>query len=265
MDSSNKLPIKYPTELHQKAAEEITDFFSRIEETSAVLLTCSCARGKAVKDSCLDIAVLHDPSATENRLTETKEAWNKEHLTNKIYEELRKIGKYSQIDLEFINGDFKEGYHGWTSGPDEFELEIGNFIAYSIPLYTNGNYFEDLRSKWLPYYNEEMRLKRLAMVKQYCLNNLHHIPGYVERRLYFQCFNRLYHALGEFLQALFITEKIYPISYDKWIKDQLCDLLHLPDLYNVFVKLMEFSKFEGNEHTLKAEVLENLLKCYCKS
>ena len=48
----------FPTGLHKKVAERLTSFFSTIDETEAVLLTCSCARGMATKDSCLDIAVL---------------------------------------------------------------------------------------------------------------------------------------------------------------------------------------------------------------
>jgi hypothetical protein len=52
------------------------------------------------------------------------------------------VGKYSHVDLEFIDGDFKEGYHEWTSGPDDFELEIGNFIAHSKPLYKKDDYYD---------------------------------------------------------------------------------------------------------------------------
>jgi hypothetical protein len=101
------------------------------------------------------------------------------------------------------------------------------------------------------------------MVKEYCLNNLHHIPLYVERELYFQSFNRLYHAIGEFLQALFISKRTYPIAYDKWIEEQLCDILKLPNLYNDLVKMMEYDTFESSEHKTKAERLESLVAHYC--
>jgi len=102
------------------------------------------------------------------------------------------------------------------------------------------------------------------MVKMYCLNNLHHIPLYVERGLYFQSFNRLYDAIGEFLQALFITNRKYPIAYDKWIKEQLIEILRMPNLYNELIKMMEYKKFESIEHKEKAEQLEILLSQYCK-
>ncbi len=176
---------QYPTELHEKSAIEITEFFSRIEDVKAVLLTCSCARGVATSDSCLDIAVLLPFDLDVKRKEEIITCWNKEHESNKLFKQLRIVGKYSHIDLGFINGDFKEGYHCWASGPDEFEVEIGNYVYYSKPLYEKDDYFEKLRNKWLPYYNDQLRKERFEMVKGYFLNNLHHIPVYVDRELYF--------------------------------------------------------------------------------
>ena len=51
---------------------------------------------------------------------------------------------------------------------DYFEIEIGNQICYSAPMENAGPYFKELQSKWLPYYNEELRLQRLADVTK-CL------------------------------------------------------------------------------------------------
>ncbi len=258
------MTIKYPTEMHEKAASEVTSFFAKFDDVKAVLLTCSCARGKASRDSCLDIAILFKPELDVKKWDEIIVSWNKEHAENNFYKIFREVGKYSHIDIEFIDGNFNEGYHSWTSGPDDYELEIGNFVAYSKPLFKRDTYYDQLRSTWLPYYNDQQRQRRLNMVKEYCLNNLHHIPLYVERELYFQSFNRLYDAIGEFLQALFISKRIYPIAYDKWIKEQLCDVLKLPNLYTELLSMMEYDKFESSEHKTKAERLEDLLCQYCK-
>ncbi len=255
--------IKYPTEIHQHTAEQVTNFFSGFKDVRAALLTCSCARGKASKDSCLDMAILFSPQLSTGKRDEIIALWDKEHAENKLYKDFSETGEYSHVDLEFIDGNFREGCHEWTSGPDGFELEIGNFLAYSKPLYKNGEYFDQLRSDWLPYYNDSQRERRLKMVREFCLNNLHHIPLYNDRGLYFQCFNRLYHAVGEFLQALFIAKRTYPIAYDKWIKEQLCDLLQLPDLYEELVELMQYERFESSQHKCKAKQLESLVDRYC--
>jgi hypothetical protein len=97
------------------------------------------------------------------------------------------------------------------------------------------------------------------MVRRYCLNNLHHIPGYIARGLYFQSFHRLWHAFGEFLQALFISRRVYPIAYDKWVREQIEEILELPSLYVTLSKLFEIRRFESDDIAQKAQILEGLL------
>ncbi len=251
----------YPTEKHKQAAETIVEFFSD-QDVDSVLLTCSCARGKATKDSCLDIAVLVSPDRFASQKDILEKRWNEFYESGNIFKELREVGKYANAELDFTDGCFEPKQRGWTSGPDSFELEIGNTFFYVTPLLEHTDYFQRCKAKWLPYYNEELRLKRLAEVREYCFNNLDHIPIYVVRGLYFQSFNRLYDALKEFLQALFISRRIYPIAYDKWIHEQIAEILELPELYKGLVSLMEISHFESHEIADKAEILERLFHEY---
>ena len=151
------------------------------------------------------------------------------------------------------------------AGPDDFELGIGNFLAYSVPLWEGSDYLAQLKQQWLPYYSDELRQQRLEMVRWHCRNNLHHIPLYVERGLYFQSFDRLYNAYREFLQALFITRRTYPIAYDKWIREQLEEILGLPKLYEQLSHLFEIKKFESSELADKAKEVEQLLDEYAPS
>ncbi|HIJ64643.1 MAG TPA: hypothetical protein HPP77_01725 [Candidatus Hydrogenedentes bacterium] len=161
------------------------------------------------------------------------------------------------------DGNFQEGYHGWCSGPDEFELEIGNLLQYSVPLYENGSRLAELKNSWLPYYSSELRKRRLAMAAKYCLNNIEHVAPFVERQLFFQAFRRLYNAAGEFLQTLFIARRKYPIAYDKWIREQLVEILGLPDLYPRFVNLLSIKDFESSEIRDKADALHDMFDEYC--
>lgn len=253
---------RYPTREHQHAAEAIVDFFSGNRAVEAVCLICSCARGRASRDSCLDILVLGRPETMVTAQTTFQEAWETFYETASIFRDLAAVGKYSHVDLELSDGDFTPTPHSWVGGPDEFELVVGNYIAYSVPLYEKGDYFQTLRAKWLPYYAEGLRCERLSMVRKYCLNNLDHIPLYVERGLYFQCFNRFYDAFREFLQALFIARSTYPIAYDKWIQEQIVEILGSPELYAQLVGLLEIRDFESDEILDKAETLKGLLDEY---
>ncbi|MFX0170238.1 MAG: nucleotidyltransferase domain-containing protein [Candidatus Hodarchaeota archaeon] len=245
----------YPTVEHEIAAKKIVELCSRDRQVMSILLIGSCARGKASKDSCLDVVLLVSEKTEISRVRE-----HFERLFQRIPEivQLREAGKYSQVDLIVSDGKIEAQERDWTSGPDEFELEIGNFFVYSDVLFDREKYFDTMKQPYLPFYAETLREQRLAQVKMYMYNNLDHIPLYVQRGLFFNSFSRLYNASKEFLQALFISKKVYPISYDKWIKEQLVEVLKEPKLYREFVKLSEIKNLESEELIQKADQLRTL-------
>ncbi len=254
--------VSYPTPEHRAAAEAITAYYTATHKIDAVLLVNSCARGKATRDSCLDIVILAQPDPLRPPLSAWEADWARFEQTNPAIEVLKHVGQYSVVHPDFIDGVFSPQERDEAAGPDDFELWIGNFLAYSVPLWQGSDYFERLKQQWLPYYDEELRRQRLAMVRHYCLDNLHHIPLYTQRGLYFQCFDRLYNAYREFLQVLFIARRTYPIAYNKWIREQVVEILGLPELYDQLTHLFEISRFESFEIAGKAEEVEQLLEKY---
>jgi hypothetical protein len=149
----------------------------------------------------------------------------------------------------------------WETGveTDNFEIRIGNQIRYSAPMGEPGEYFLELQQKWLPYYDEELRLQRLAMAKRACEYDLLHIPVLVKRGLHFHAFDTLCKAFREYLQALFIAHKTYPIAYNKWIKEQLVKWLNRPDLYARLLPILTIADIESNEINDKSNMLKGLL------
>jgi predicted nucleotidyltransferase len=252
----------YPTPEHQRAADAIVEFFATQFEVDAVVLVNSCARGKASRDSCLDINVLAQPAMLQVHRAEWQTRWEEFERTDLIVEQLRHAGQYSVVHLDIIDGVLAPEERDEAAGPDSFELSVGNFLAYSVPLWQSGEYFAQLQRTWLPYYPEALRCERLKMVRHYCLNNLHHIPLYLERGLYFQSFDRLYNAYREFLQAVFISHRVYPIAYNKWIREQIVEILNLPELYKRLPRLFEIKHFESPEIGEKASEVEQLLERY---
>ena len=253
----------YPTPAHKNASLSVVEYFSREEIVKSVLLTCSCARGRATKDSCLDISILADRSADPEQIADLQNRWEKFQQTQPVFEALKSTGKYSQVDLEITDGIIVERpeEHNWTSGPDSFELAIGNLFAYSVPLY-GGEYWASIKSIWMPYYDEALRKERLARIVRFMKNNIGHISPYIQRGLFFQCHKRLCHAFEEFLQALFISRKVYPIAYDKHIKEQIVEILKLPELYDRLPRLFEISRFESDEILRKGNALEAIADEY---
>lgn len=260
-----KLEAQYPTPEHQRAAETITDFFVSNFKIDAVLLVNSCARGKATRDSCLDIVMLSKPDPSRSPLKDLEAGWEELEKSNQAIQALYHVGKYSVVHPDFIHGVFLSREQDEAAGPDDFEVEVGNFLAYSVALWQGSDYFTRLKGQWLPYYDEELRKQRLDKVRWYCLNNLHHIPLYIERDLYFQSFDRLYNAYREFLQALFIARRTYPIAYNKWIREQVEEILGLPELYAQLSHLFEINHFESHEIADRAKEVEELLEKYAPS
>lgn len=74
----------YPTPEHQHAAETIVEFFSEIPEIETVCLTCSCARGKASRDNCLDMLVLSRPEIMSGAQTDIEKAWDEFYTDDPI-------------------------------------------------------------------------------------------------------------------------------------------------------------------------------------
>ena len=260
-----KLEAIYPTVEHQTAAKTIVDFFTSNYKIDAVLLVNSCARGKATRDSCLDIVTLSKPDPSRSSLSALEAGWAELEKSSQEIQDLYKVGQYSVVHPDFIHGVFNPREQDESAGPDDFEVEVGNFLAYSVPLWQGSDYFTQLKKQWLPYYDDGLRQQRLDKVRWYCLNNLHHIPLYVSRGLYFQSFDRLYNAYREFLQALFIARRTYPIAYNKWIHEQVVEILGLPELYEQLSHLFEIKKFESSEIAGKAKELEELLEKYAPS
>ncbi len=257
-----QLKAAYPTPQHRAAADAIVEYFTNHYTIDAVLLVNSCARGKATRDSCLDIILLATPERLRAQRSALESAWASFEATNPTIEALSKAGKYSVVHPDFIDGIFALQERDEAAGPDDFELGIGNFLAYSVPLWQGSDYYAQLKQQWLPYYGEALRKKRLNEVRHYCLNNLHHIPLYIERGLYFQSFDRLYNGYREFLQALFIARRTYPIAYNKWIREQVEEILGLPELYVQMPHLFEIQHFESTEIADKAVDVERLLNEY---
>ena len=83
----------YPTLEHQKAADAITEYFVSNHKIDAVLLVNSCARGKATRDSCLDIIMLARPDPSRSQIRELEAGWEEFEKTNPAIQALYKAGK----------------------------------------------------------------------------------------------------------------------------------------------------------------------------
>ena len=222
----------------------------------------SLARGKATEDSDIDLAILVAQSTTTTAITNLENSWQDLLNSDPTLNRFKASGRFAQIHLDIIDGVFKPGI--WEDGGeiDFFEVEIGNRLYYSKPLAGEGEYFLKLKSKWLPYYETTLQEQRLILSKEACIYEIEHIPVFANRGLYFQAFDRLYAAFQKFLQTLFIKHKTYPIAYNKWIKEQIVEILQLPELYKALPNIISLANIESSELNSKADILKKLLDDY---
>jgi hypothetical protein len=240
-------PLRFPTPLHREVAELARIFFSSHVHVDTVLVVNSCARGGAVAGSDLDMAVLLTPTAPSQEMESLTKKWQQFMATDPKVQQFRSTGRFTQVHVDVFDGRMMPTVWDDGGGPDSFEIEIGNRIAYAAPLGEVGAYFPQLQSQWLPYYEEEHRLRRLAMVREACVRDLEAIPFFLGRGLYFQAFDRLYKAFQEFLQALFVARRTYPIAYNKWIREQVTEWLSLPELYRELPQILSVRSIESAE------------------
>jgi predicted nucleotidyltransferase len=249
----------FPTKLHQDSAELIRDYFLAIPAVDTVLVVNSCARGQAVPESDLDFAILTKPDTTSTELIKIERSWQSYLETQATFLRYKQSNQFAHLHLDIITGNYKPGSLGNGEPIDYFEIEIGNQICYSAPMDHSGSHFKELQDKWLPYYTEELRLQRLTMSRIACEYDLDHIPFFMRRELYFQAFDILCKAFQEYLQTLFIANKVYPIAYNKWIKEQIIKWLKMPDLYPKLPPILSVSNIESDEIIEKAKMLRQRL------
>jgi predicted nucleotidyltransferase len=251
--------LKFPTPLHEQAAEAAYEFFRAQPWVDTILVTNSCARGQAIPESDLDMNVLVNPGMAAGDFARLEAAWQQELARHEVLRRFRASGEHAHVHLDVVRGSFMPLTWDDGGGPDSFEIEIGNMLAYSAPLHGAGYYYRQLQAQWLPYYNEDLRRQRLEMARQTCLYDLGHVPFFVRRELYFQAFDRLYKSFQEFLQALFIARRVYPLAYNKWIRMQVVEWLELPDLYHALPRVISVSNMESSELVDRADDLKKLL------
>lgn len=249
---------QFPTSIHRQAAEEVVDFASTLP-VHAVLLVNSCARGVASAQSDLDVALLIDPALSAPERQALDHAWQQKYQGAQIFRELEQLGQFVGVHLDFFDGQWTPDVWDDGGGPDAFEIEIGNRVACSVPLWESSKMFAGLQARWLPYYRDELRNARLKMVTDACLLDIARIRSVAARGLVFYALDRLYHGFQEFLQALFIAHRTYPLAYNKWIREQVEEWLGLPVLYAELPRVLEIDHLQPEQLIRKAEYLQRLL------
>jgi predicted nucleotidyltransferase len=186
--------IDFPTPDHARVADLVVEYAARLGGVDSVLVVNSCARGQAVAESDLDMAILMSTPVDADAL---EAEWHTHLSTDATLTDFRDRSAFSAVHLDFFDGTFESSIWDDGGGPDDFEIEIGNRVAYAEPLGAPGPAYDKLNATWLPYYDPVRRDARLRMAIDGCLLDLEFVPFYVRRTLHLQAFDRLYKAFRQ--------------------------------------------------------------------
>ena len=138
-------PLTFPTEIHRQLAELAGDFFSAHAHVDTILVVNSCARGCAVAGSDLDLAVLIVAASASQEVPLLTTLWEEFIATQPLIHRFRSTGRFHQVHVDVFDGRMVPSVWDDGGGPDYFEVEIGNRLAYAVPLMTPGGIFDSFR------------------------------------------------------------------------------------------------------------------------
>jgi len=135
-------------------------------------------------------------------------------------------------------------------------------LVYSVTLYQKGKKFQRLKEKYLPFYDDQLRIIRLKGTADEFSYKIWKTRWLAERGEYFAALETFLESQRIFLQHLFIKERKYPIDYTKWLKYQCVEILAKPKLYQELVTIIDGIELTKNCIIEKSNMLQELFKRY---
>ena len=248
--------VRDPTPQHERAAAEITSFFREQADTQAVLLTNSCARGKATPDSCLDLQVV---TQTE-RVAGLDQAFRRFAAGSAAVAELNAIGRWADVHLDV---------HRWRlrGAADRPRTRLARSRGRKPP-----RLLDSVAGSRRSPPRATRRMAALLRRETPCraaacgrsdVSRLPRPDSLVPRpTAVVPGLARLHGAFSWFLLALHRKHRTYPIAYDSWIREQIVENPGMPQLYDRLPALFEIAHLESRELDQKAADLRALADTY---
>ena len=116
------------------------------DRVEAILVVNSCARGQATPASDLDMSVLVTPGTLAAEQRNLEAAWLQLRGELPALTALRRLSHFSTVHLGFTDSQFVPEIWDDGGGPDDFELGVGNVVAYSALLWERTSAYQALRT-----------------------------------------------------------------------------------------------------------------------
>lgn len=115
-----------------------------------------------------------------------------------------------------------------TAAHDSLELLFANFYEHSVPLIGEVPFKDEMNEKFMPFYDDDLRAKRLdILVSRIQKNNARALDALAGGRD--DTLDGIYKSREYFLKWLFIYHRKYPLSLRKHLTYQFQDFLNLAE------------------------------------
>jgi len=114
-----------------------------------------------------------------------------------------------------------------TVAHDSVDMFLGAFYQYGVPLIGEVPDLENIKKEFFPFYNDDLRRKRLDMLLPRIKKYNKRIEILIEQKSY-DILDHIYKARIYFLKWLFIYKKKYPVNLQKHLDYQLTNIIGLP-------------------------------------
>src|SRR3954465_12630539 len=101
--------LEFPTKLHHDAAETANEYFLDILPVDTVLVVNSCARGQAVAESDLDLAILVTPGTSDHEMKKMLTGWQSYAANAPAILKFRQSSPFAHVHLDVIEGKYMPG------------------------------------------------------------------------------------------------------------------------------------------------------------
>jgi hypothetical protein len=167
------------------------------------------------------------------------------------------------LDLTYIDGNIKIGKTSYTVFKDNFERHIGNLYVYGKVLYEGKHSrYKKLKGKYLPFYSENLRKKRLSLLEEELKKRISKIRKSSEKGDIMKTIHNFDRVLKILLQYIFIKKKKYPLNYEKYIKEQFEHILQDPITYKKIEEILSHTTLSPASLAAAANSLNEIFESF---
>lgn len=227
--------IRFPTSRQRDLTGRIVEELTSNPNVEAIAITASLAMGYAEDVSDLDLAIC----------ARTDHVQELQALCAEINERYDREANL-WVDTDVIDGNFQPGAMGWCE-VDSFEKEVGNLVAYAIPVYERTDLFKEIHARWTPYFDEELARRREHRWAQLSAN--HCVQGMKSLRRGFplDAVDHFHMGVQSYVALLFVAARVYPVDYLKRVDLHLVNLLGRPGLGDQLREIYDFGAVDSDK------------------